>query len=77
MPHGKQIKGGFIGLPIAPPYVADLTGSNSQQSLNSSAWFLGTFEIRKDFIKKSVELNYGKKRLYKTPENLEIKLFLV
>ena len=62
---------------IAPPCDADLTGSYSQRTLNESACFLGTFEISKEYMRKSAKLYYGDYRSFRFPEKLEFKLFLV
>ena len=55
----------------------DSTGSYSQRTLSESACFLGTFEISKDYMRKSVKLYYGSNRNFRFPEKLEFKLFLV
>ena len=39
--------------------------------------FSKTFEISKDFMEKSVKIYYNSNRIFKFPEKLEIKLFLV
>jgi len=43
---------------------------------DESACFLGTFEISKDFMRKSMKI-YHPKNSFRIPEKLEIKLFLV
>ena len=35
--------------------------------------FLGTFEIPKDFMRKSGKLYYGESRAFRFPEKLELK----
>ncbi|MCR5324193.1 MAG: recombinase family protein [Lachnospiraceae bacterium] len=52
------------------------TGSY-QRTLNESACFLGTFEISKEYMRKSAKLYYGDYRSFRFPEKLEFKLFLV
>jgi len=39
--------------------------------------FLGTFVVSKDYMKKAAKLYYGENRMFKFPEKLEFKLFLV
>ena len=53
------------------------TSSYSRETLIEKACFLGTFEIPKDFMKKSAKLYYGENRRFKFPEKLEFKQFLI
>ena len=53
------------------------TGRYSRGALIHSSLFLGTFEISKDFMKKSVKIYYNSNRIFQFPEKLEIKIFLV
>ena len=53
------------------------SGSYQRSTLIESACFLGTFEIPKDFMRKSGKLYYGEGRSFRFPEKLEFRLFLV
>ena len=53
------------------------TGSYRQRTLiDKTCIFLGTFEIPKDFMKKTAPLYYKDRKL-RFPEKLDFKLFLV
>lgn len=60
-----------------PSSVYGSTGSNQRGTLIEPTCFLGTFEIPKDFMRKSGKLYYGEHRAFRFPEKLEFKLFLV
>ena len=53
------------------------TGRYQRGTLIEPTCFLGTFEIPKDFMRKSGKLYYGENRSFRFPEKLEFKLFLV
>ena len=53
------------------------TGSYRTEVISEKAYFLGKFEISKDYIMKAKKLYYGDAKLLKMPEKLEFKLFLI
>lgn len=62
---------------VIPCFAGSSTGSYCRGALIHSSLFLGTFEIPKDFMKKSVKIYYNSNRIFQFLEKLEIKLFLV
>ena len=61
---------------IATPLVEHLTGSYQLSTLIEDATFLGTFEIPKDFMKKSAKLYY-EDNVFRFSQKMELKLYIV
>ena len=58
------------------PDVVNLTGCYQLSTLIEDATFLGTFEISKDFMKKSAKLYYEDND-FRFPDKMELKLYIV
>ena len=73
---GKKMRTMHISLKT-PLFLPFCTGCYQRGTLIEPTCFLGTFEIPKDFMRKSGKLYYGEHRAFRFPEKLEFKLFLV
>ncbi len=59
-----------------PLFLPFCTGSYQLNTLIEDACFLGTYEISRDYMKKSAVL-YHEENVFRFPEKMDIKLYVV